>query len=110
MNQKNEYNLEDLIELLENIKEEGDGSINFAKALYCLCKEIEKINFYVEFLDACIPRKYKKLFPKDGESPFFDDLGLTLPPDPKEYDEARKRMKAWAEKSKQDSSEASQDL
>ncbi len=43
MNYEDEYNLVELIELLEKIKHQGDGVLNFPKALYCLAKELEKI-------------------------------------------------------------------
>lgn len=37
------YTLKELIDSLEQIRKEGEGNINFPKAIYCLAKEIEGI-------------------------------------------------------------------
>lgn len=37
------YTLEDLIRVLEKIREHGSGDLNFPKAIYCLALEIQKI-------------------------------------------------------------------
>lgn|GEM_PF-4846521 len=37
------YELDELMEVLEEIKKNGEGTLNFPKAIYCLAKEIEKI-------------------------------------------------------------------
>lgn len=34
------YSLPELLTMLEKIKEEGEGSLNFPKAFYCLAKEV----------------------------------------------------------------------
>ena|SRR5271166_2750814 len=41
--EKDEYSLEELIELLENIREKGDGELNFGKAFLCLAKAISEM-------------------------------------------------------------------
>ena len=46
-----EFSLEELIEKLEIIKEEGNGPLNFPKSFYCLAKEIEELKKYVKELD-----------------------------------------------------------
>jgi hypothetical protein len=40
---KDIYSLDELINILEDIKDKGEGNLNFPKAFYCLAKEIEKI-------------------------------------------------------------------
>lgn len=37
------YELQELIERLEIIRHQGEGGLSYAKAIYCLAKEIEKI-------------------------------------------------------------------
>jgi len=45
------YKLDELIGILEDIKEKKSGDINFCKALYCLAKEIEWINICFESIN-----------------------------------------------------------
>ena len=40
---KDIYTLQELIKSLEKIKEQGSGTINFPKALYCIALEIDKL-------------------------------------------------------------------
>jgi hypothetical protein len=40
---KETYDLNELIDILENMKNKGEGTLNLPKAVYCLAKEIEKI-------------------------------------------------------------------
>jgi len=49
------YSLDELIKILEEIKENGEGNLNFAKAFYCLAKEIEKIKLQISegFQSSC---------------------------------------------------------
>lgn len=96
------YDLDTLIEKLQEIKENETGFLSFAKAFYCLAKEIQRINYYIDFLNKCIPHKYKKIFPKDGENPFFevdnlelDSLGLK---NPQERKDCLARMKEYEKK------------
>lgn len=47
-----EYDLETLIKSLEKIRDDGSGSINFAKALYTLSKEVMVIKKILEENDS----------------------------------------------------------
>ena len=60
------YDLDELIERLEEIREKGDGNLNFPKAIYCLAKEIQEIKTNLHHLHATVPTKYKKFNPKRG--------------------------------------------
>lgn len=87
------YDLDELIEILEDIKNNGEGILNFPKAFYCLAKEIGEIKFYLQCLNDLIPLKYKKFNPKNGENPFFskNDIHDSLN-DPEERRKAKERM------------------
>ena len=46
--QEDTYSLEELIKILEDIRNKGSGDLNFCKALYCLSKEIDKLHRYLK--------------------------------------------------------------
>jgi hypothetical protein len=48
LNKEDEYELDDLIQLLEEIKKNGIGYINYPKAILCLCKIIDKLDKFME--------------------------------------------------------------
>ncbi len=49
MNNENDlYTLDQLIKILEKMRDEGEGDINFAKALYTLSLEIRDINRWID--------------------------------------------------------------
>ena len=52
MEEKNDlYTIQELLEALESIKENGHGDLNFSKAFYCLAKEIQKIKRWLTHHD-----------------------------------------------------------
>lgn len=101
------YSLNELISCLEQIRDDGEGLLNFPKAFYCLAKEIEKLSDYQTFLHELIPLKYKKFFFKEGENPFFSLMDFKAHESKQAFEDAKKRMKTLLEKSKPNSSEAS---
>lgn len=48
---KDKYNLEYLIELLEEIKKNGEGNFNFPKAIYTLALEIKRLKDWADDKD-----------------------------------------------------------
>lgn len=78
-------------------------------------EKIVKLEQLIEFWHGRVPIKYRKAFPKEGESPYFthekfkpkypkvlgldhirECVELDMPSDPKEYKEALARMKGYA--------------
>lgn len=111
-NEKDVYELEELIEKLEKIKKGENEPINFPKSFYTLscelqdlkdkticqmAQQLESMQYYIDCLHKIIPKKYKKTFPKEGENPFFssDDF---KPQNPQEYEDVRTKMKEYADK------------
>ena len=45
------YSLSELIKQLEIIKSQGDGVLNFPKAFYCICQEIQSIKEHIVRID-----------------------------------------------------------
>jgi hypothetical protein len=91
-----DYDLYHLIETLEEIKEDGQGSLNMPKAIYCLAKEIAEIKLYLEYLHDMIPQKFKKFNPQPGENPFFSkddifDIGYSV----ENVKKAKERMEGY---------------
>lgn len=43
MKEDDEYTFEQMMEKLESIKKNGEGSFSFTKALYCIGKKIQEI-------------------------------------------------------------------
>jgi len=41
--ENNLYSLDELIEVLEEIKKNGDGNLNFPKAFYCIAMELKEL-------------------------------------------------------------------
>ncbi len=72
------YSLDKLIEMLEEMRKNGGGQLSIPKAIYCLAKEIEKVQKYQEYLHKIIPGKYKKFNPKESENPFFSHSDITV--------------------------------
>lgn len=68
--------------------EELDGN-SFAENIKSLYRMISRLNADLKYMYDLVPIKYKIAFPKGGSSPFFT---LEKPLDPKEYEEAKKRM------------------
>lgn len=86
------YNLDGLIDILEECREQNSGIINWPKACYCLCLEIRKLKEYQEYLHQLVPMKYKKIMPSEGENPFFSTNQFKIPENKQELERAKKRM------------------
>lgn len=93
-----EYNLYDLKELLLEIKENGEGTINFDKALLTLVNHIEELINFNDYLMDLIPMKYKKFNPTPGENPFFSIEDIH--PSQEDIHQAKERMRSLLEKAK----------
>lgn len=102
------YELHELIDLLEEIKNEGQGTMSLPKAIYCLAKEMEELKFYLQCFHDLIPIKYRKLHPQEGENPFFslNDISHQINI-PEERRKAKERMEKLLNKSKLQSEEGS---
>lgn len=70
------YTLNEVIEILEHMKEKKSGIINLPKTAYCLALEIRELKEYIGYLHEIIPTKYKKLFSEPEENPFFSKNDL----------------------------------
>lgn len=90
------YDFETLLDVLEDIRCEGRNSLNLPGAIYCLSLEIKKIILYQERLHSLIPLKYKKVFPKEGENPFFSKEEIQ--PNAEDYAAAKERVRLIKEK------------
>jgi len=65
---------------------------NVEDSIKQLSKQIYEMTTYLEFLHDLIPLKYKRTFPSPGENPFFAINTFKIPDDPKEYQEAKRKM------------------
>ena len=90
------YELDELHEILENIRQGVGDTLNFPSALLCLILEIMELKAYKAQVHNLIPTQYKKIFPKQGENPFF---GFEVPKDQSVLNAAKQRISQYAERS-----------
>ncbi len=110
MKESDEYDLDLLYDILLEIIHRQGGHVSYPKALYCLCKEVKRLEKRVNFLIDRIPLSDRKVNAGPDENPFFSKLDLHfplggIPTDSFELESAKKRMEKYYKESTQETSE-----